>query len=152
MEPGKYTFYTLQFRTTHISKKWGNPKSKLVPNDKEHASSWGGCGPDSWSKALDPHSGEAHSRKPVCQESHEELYRCRMQTGVSGFFTLKYAIRALNILQELDKDGEWDTFDHAGPVRMQRRVHEFRILKVQASWQEEEITMEDLLEVLANTG
>lgn len=130
---GNYTFYYIQFRTTHES-EWGKPDGPLKPverkNPRDHE--WAGTGSDYWGHSLNPHIGRGNNWRARNKKASDEMREIDMATGHCGWYTLKYALAALRRLRKDDEAGHYDSTDNYRH-KMAAVRHEFRLVKVTMS-------------------
>lgn len=125
MYDGAYTFYTIQFKTSHQS-EWRKPKGELRPIKGKQ---WHYLGSDSWGKSINPKIGTGNSYRPKYKKAHEELFEIQMACDYSGWYSLKYALAALSRLVKDDAQGMYDSFcSYKTPMAAVR--HEFRLVKI----------------------
>lgn len=142
MIEGDHAYFTIQHRRTHES-PWLKPEGKLHKSkpDEWHFSSF-----DAFHKGMtpfDPSSKRLHKYPKESDEAHDVW----AHTGNHGWWTFKYAARALKRCIKLDKAGEFDSFS-GYRKRKQAIRREFRIVKVQISYDVTPVSVEDIIEVL----
>jgi len=151
MEPGKYTIYSIQNRQTFHS-PWLKPNGKLVPcDDKE----WSDCGEFFW-KGLYPRlpsktGGIGKPKFPKAQAEIDEIHY-KMGFGFYSWYTIQYAMKALNRLRKLDAQGEFNSHGYGENYDKETQAvrHEFRIVKEEWSFDVQPVTMEDVFAVAGN--
>jgi hypothetical protein len=124
MIDGNFTYYTFQHRYTHKS-PWLNPQGKLkkVFDQEWHNSNW-----DVFGKVAEPWN----NYKPKYPISHKETYEVYCSVGRHGWWSLKYAEKALKRLQKAQSKGRLDYKDGYNNVCQTIR-YEFRIVKITVS-------------------
>jgi len=141
MIDGDFTFYTLQYRTTHKS-PWLEPDGKLKPLKKEE---WRLCSWDVFGRTAEPWDGKGNNYKPKHRKSYDETHAVWSCTSYHGWWSLKYAVNGLMRVREADTKGRFDSRDGYGKLHQAVR-HEFRIVKITVSKKTEVVSCEEQLE------
>lgn len=115
MMDGTFTFYRLQHRQTHES-PWLKPEGKL---SSVYGSQWMYSSWDVFGRIAEPWEGT---------ESQNETYDVLRNTEKRGWWTLKYAQKALRRLDKAQAKGKFDSRDGYGKVCQAKR-YEFRLVK-----------------------
>jgi len=141
MRDGTFTFYALQHRRTHES-SWGKPEGKLKKikkKDKWAFSSW-----DYFGATAEPWYGRGNDWRPKHRKSQNETHEVWSNTGgCHGWWTFKYAVRALERVRKAGAKGKFDSRDNYDkPMRAVR--HEFRLVKVTMSKKTERVSLKNI--------
>lgn len=129
MKPGIYTFYIIEFRTTHKS-PWLKPKEKLQPIERDI---WRECGRDSFGRSINPHIGTGNDWRPKFKAADEDFHAVAQNTGHFGWTKLDSATRALTQLRKDDAEGMYDSRD--GYQHLEQAVrHEFQIKRMEMTY------------------
>lgn len=139
MADGTYTYYTIQHRRTHES-PWLKPKAPLI---KAQQKDWHFSSFDSFGFAFEPWL----DFKPKYPKSQNETHDVWAKTSHKGWWTLKYAVRALKRARKASEEGKFDSRDSYNTLSQAVR-YEFRIVKMVVSQQTEAVSCDELLEVL----
>jgi len=142
----EYTYYTVQFRITHST---NDISLKEIPS-VDKLGDWSCCGIDGhFAKGMQPWIGSGNDYHPKDRKAYNNYKKVWALTGYgkSGWFNIKYAIKALKRLRALDLTGVFDYFDGYGRKCSQFR-HEFRIVRVVHKHEIEPITIEDMVELV----
>ena len=100
---------------------------------------------DIFSRGMQPWSGNGNDYKPIDRAAYNNSDKVHQLTGESGWFDIKFALKALKRLRALDLEGEFDYIDGYSRKTNQCR-HEFRIVQVVHRHEVTAITLKDLLE------
>jgi len=141
MRDGEYTLYCIQFLTI-AETPWDKPKHSLKPLKKK--GDFGFCG-DNWEPSLNPHIGKGNDWRAKNKLAGEQWHYTFIATGHHGWWDLKYAAAALQRVQADDVEGKFDYKDHGSGRLMQRRRHQFRIVKITAMHKTEPVTVQDFV-------
>jgi hypothetical protein len=145
MRDGTFTYYTLQHRRTHTS-PWLKPQDKLKSvKDKE----WDFSNWDVFGLTAEPWHGKGNDWRPKFKKAHNETRDCWANTGHSGWWTLKFAVRGLRRVRKADAKGKFDSRSGYGHHEQAVR-HEFRLVKITVSQTTEGIPEEDWISELAS--
>lgn len=153
LEDGAYTYYAIQSRVTHLS-----PHNK--PNEPlEHVSNvLDGYGRPylerggDWASGIgncyaEPWVGGGNDFRPKYKESHDEKHDVWSKTGGSGWWTLKYAVLAMQRLRKASEEGDLNYKDSYNKITQAVR-YEFRIIKISVSKKVELVSCDDLIDAL----
>ena len=123
MKNGKFEYYVIQHKKTHES-PWLKTKEPLVKVRHDWAfSSW-----EYFGFIAEPWTGSGNDWKPKHKKSHDETYDVWNKTDERGWWTLKFAEKAVRRLEKAQKSGKFDT---KGPYGKKHQVcrYKFRIVK-----------------------
>jgi len=143
MQDGTYTFYVLEWRGVAKSPLL-NPGGKLSPVEDDEWSY------EDFDKVAEPwyNWGNTDAR-PQCPKSDAERQEIEQITrfGWSGWWSLKYAIRALRRVMKADEKGKFDYYDGYGNHEQAVR-HEFRVTKMTISQKTEPVDIKEVVKAL----
>ena len=134
MQDGTYTFYVLEWKTKARTKHL-KPNGKLYPVED---SDWHY---NDFDKIAEPWSNWGRpGAHPICSKSDAERQEIEQITHLewSGWWTLKYAIKALQRVMKADEEGKFDYFDTYRKRTASVR-HEFRVTKMTVSQKTEPV-------------
>jgi hypothetical protein len=128
-----YTIYKIQHQQTHETDWYSyNPKGELIPIKK-----------DTWNFSCMDHFG-----RPLTEELRKEKSDVWQKTGKTGWWKLESALKVLKLLKEANEKGVFNYIDGYGK-EIQGLRYKFKTVKVTYSTDVvEEITQDDLLEVI----
>jgi len=146
MKEGIYTIYQVQYKITHMS-EYNKPNGPLKPYVDSNGiyDNWGYASQDHFYKAMNPHIGDGNNWCPKYKKSDKELTSVFLTVGEVGWYSLKFAIRALLALRKLDALGEFDDVDYTSKKKTTAVRHEFRLVKITKSFKIEEVNMDDVI-------
>lgn len=140
MEDGNFVYYTLQHRRTHET-TWAKPDGPLEPVDND----WGFSSFDSFGHVFDPWAQYGVKKY---QNSSDEIHAVWANTGMKGWWSLKYAVAALKALRKASEAGVLDDMEY-GSGHLNRRVrYEFQIVKMTVAQKTEVVSIGDLFDAL----
>ena len=145
MQDGEYVYFTIQFRTTHKTAwlKRGGPLEPVADPQ------WGFVGSDSFGFVAEPWAGSGNGYKPQFREAYEDTRSVWAKTGASlGWWSLKYATKAIQRLRKADAEGKFDYRDNYNQWCQGIR-HEYRLIKMTVSQKTEVVEVEELVDALA---
>lgn len=152
LEEGEYTYYTIQSRVTHLSphNKPDEPLSHVSSVLDGFGRPYLETGGD-WNDGFADHIAEPWSKggTPKYKKSHDETHDVWAKTGGSGWWTLRYAVLAMNRLIRASDDGRLNYKDGYNNITRAVR-YEFRIIKVFVSKRVDLLSCADLMKALAN--
>lgn len=129
MEPGIYTIFCLQFRTTEKS-PWLKPKEKRERVERDE---WGWCGRDYWGRSTNPHIGTGNDWRPRNKAMSDDAAATFRATDHFGWTKREYANTALKTARKDDDAGMYDSRDTYGHHEQSVR-HEFRIVRLEITY------------------
>lgn len=126
MKDGEYTFYAIQHRLMYRS-KW----RQLDVGEEVKDKSWCYSSHDAFGAAFNPWRGKGNDAKPAFRASSDECHDVWATTGRHGWWSLRYAIEAMERVQRMDEEGCYDSHDnYKRDMKLAIRRHQFRVVKV----------------------
>jgi len=138
MNNGKYKYYTIQLRKK-AENTWCEEESPIIEIPESQREDWGTFSWDTFGHTAEPWHGQGNDYRPKYNKSHDETHEVWCAVGYRGWWSLKYAEKALKRLETANVLGKFDTLD--GYRNLCRKVrYEFRIVKIKVSKKTKVIT------------